>query len=68
MKIVSKKGIRSFTCFDQFLCMALERLTYRDRVLDIEYCISVKNVELYHIKWFNTTDMSDSYLLLSSHF
>ena len=29
--------VRSFTCFDQFLCMAFAQLTYRESLRDIEW-------------------------------
>ena len=31
--------IRSFTCYDQFLCMAFAQLTYRESLRDIECCL-----------------------------
>jgi 2,5-diketo-D-gluconate reductase A len=31
--------VRSFTCFDQFLCMAFAQLTYRDSLRGIECCL-----------------------------
>ena len=31
--------VRSFTCFDQFLCMAFAQLTYRESLRDIECCL-----------------------------
>jgi hypothetical protein len=30
------RRIRSFSCFDQFLCMAFAQLTYREGLRDIE--------------------------------
>ena len=41
--------LKSFSCFDQFLCMAFAQLTFRDSLRDIEACLrSLKN-KLYHI-------------------
>jgi len=41
--------VRSFTCFDQFLCMAFAQLTYRDSLRDIECCLRAMNKKLYHM-------------------
>ena len=40
--------IRSFTCFDQFLCMAFAQLTYRESLRDIECCLRAMDKKLYH--------------------
>ena len=43
------KRIKSFTCLDQFLCMAFAQLTFHESLRDIEACLrSLKN-KLYHI-------------------
>jgi len=41
--------VRSFTCFDQFLCMAFAQLTYRDSLRDIECCLRAMKEKLYHM-------------------
>ena len=41
--------IRSFTCYDQFLCMAFAQLTYRESLRDIECCLRAIREKLYHI-------------------
>jgi len=41
--------IRSFTCFDQFLCMAFAQLTYRESLRDIECCLRAMKGKLYHM-------------------
>ena len=41
--------VRSFTCFDQFLCMAFAQLTYRESLRDIECCLRVMREKLYHM-------------------
>jgi hypothetical protein len=41
--------IRSFTCSDQFLCMAFAQLTYRDSLRDIECCLRAMKDKLYHM-------------------
>ena len=40
--------VRSFTCFDQFLCMAFAQLTYRG-LRDIECCLRAMRGKLYHM-------------------
>ena len=40
--------IRSFSCFDQFLCMAFAQLTYRESLRDIEICLHAFHKKLYH--------------------
>ena len=41
--------VRSFTCFDQFLCMAFAQLTYRESLRDIECCLRAMKAKLYHM-------------------
>ena len=41
--------VRSFTCFDQFLCMAFAQLTYRQSLRDIVCCLQVMREKLYHM-------------------
>ena len=41
--------VRSFTCSDQFLCMAFAQLTYRDSLRDIECCLRAMKDKLYHM-------------------
>lgn len=43
------KGIRTFTCLDQFMCMAFAQLTYRESLRDIECCLRALKEKLYHI-------------------
>lgn len=40
--------VRSFKCFDQFLCMAFAQLTYRQSLRDIECCLQAMDKKLYH--------------------
>ena len=40
--------VRSFKCFDQFLCMAFAQLTYRESLRDIECCLRAMDKKLYH--------------------
>src|SRR6202163_3864799 len=41
-------NIRTFSCLDQFLCMAFAQLTYRDSLRDIETCLRAMSGNLYH--------------------
>ena len=41
--------VRSFTCYDQFLCMAFAQLTYRESLRDIECCLRAMREKLYHM-------------------
>ena len=40
---------RSFSCFDQFMCMAFAQLTYRESLRDIECCLRTMHEKLYHM-------------------
>lgn len=40
---------RSFTCYDQLLCMAFAQLTYRESLRDIECCLRAMREKLYHM-------------------
>jgi len=41
--------VRSFTCYDQLLCMAFAQLTYRESLRDIQCCLRVVQDKLYHM-------------------
>ena len=41
--------VRSFSCWNQFLCMAFAQLTYRESLRDIESCLSSVQRKLYHM-------------------
>ena len=41
--------IKSFTCWEQFLCMAFAQLTYRESLRDIEACLRAAQKKLYHM-------------------
>jgi hypothetical protein len=41
--------IKSFTCWDQFLCMAFAQLTYRESLRDIQACLRGYQEKLYHM-------------------
>ena len=42
-------GKRSFSCLDQFLCLAFAQLTYRESLRDIEACLRSVQGKLYHM-------------------
>src|SRR5690606_7375727 len=52
-RLVHKYGgdfnVRTFSCLDQFLCMAFARLTYRESLRDIEACMRAQPTKLYHL-------------------
>jgi IS4 transposase len=41
--------MKSFSCWDQFLCMAFAQLTYRESLRDIEACLRSAQRKLYHL-------------------
>ena len=41
--------IRSFTCLDQYYCMAFAQLTYRESLRDIDSCLNAMRGKLYHM-------------------
>jgi hypothetical protein len=41
--------LKSFSCWDQFLCMAFAQLTYRESLRDIEACLRAQEQKLYHL-------------------
>jgi hypothetical protein len=41
--------MKSFSCWDQFLCMAFAQLTYRESLRDIETCLRSAQRKLYHM-------------------
>jgi hypothetical protein len=52
-RLVSKHrgdfNVRTFSCLDQFLCMAFAQLTYRESLRDIEACLCAQPTKLYHL-------------------
>ena len=42
-------NIQTFSCLDQFLCMAFAQLTYRESLRDIEACLRSLQNKLYHM-------------------
>jgi hypothetical protein len=41
--------IKSFSCLEQYLCMAFAQLTYRESLRDIEACLRAQAGKLYHM-------------------
>jgi len=41
--------VKSFSCWDQFLCMAFGQLTYRESLRDVETCLRSRQDQLYHL-------------------
>lgn len=41
--------VKSFSCLDQYLCMAFAQLTYRESLRDIEACLRAQQSKLYHM-------------------
>ena len=42
------RRIRTFSCFDQYLCMVFAQITYRQSLRDIETCLRALHSKLYH--------------------
>jgi hypothetical protein len=42
-------NVRTFSCLDQFLCMAFAQLTYRESLRDLEACLRAQPAKLYHL-------------------
>jgi hypothetical protein len=40
---------KTFSCWNQFLCMAFGQLTYRESLRDIETCLRSRQDQLYHL-------------------
>jgi len=41
--------VKSFSCWDQYLCMAFAQLTYRESLRDIQACLRGNQHKLYHM-------------------
>ena len=52
-KCVERHGgnykVKSFSCWDQFLCMAFAQLTYRESLRDIQACLRAAPTRLYQL-------------------
>jgi len=43
------RKIKSFTCHDQYMCMAFAQMTFRESLRDIEACLKAQEKKLYHM-------------------
>ena len=43
------RRVRTFSCYDQFLCMAFGQLTYRESLRDVVTCLEVLKPKLFHV-------------------
>lgn len=43
------KGVRGFSCYQQFLCMSFGQLTHRESLRDVVICLSSQTKRLYHL-------------------
>ena len=41
--------VKSFSCWDQYLCMAFAQLTFRESLRDIQVCLRMAQSKLYHM-------------------
>lgn len=48
-KYKGNRGVRTFSCWDQFLCLLFAQLTYRESLRDIETCLRALSPKLYHM-------------------
>jgi hypothetical protein len=49
-----ERKVKSFSCLDQYLCMAFAQLTYRESLRDIEACLRAQRNKLYHMGFRST--------------
>jgi hypothetical protein len=55
--------IKTFSCLDQYLCMAFAQLTYRESLRDIEACLRAQQSKLYHMginSWISRSTLADA--------
>jgi hypothetical protein len=48
-RYAGERKVKSFSCLDQFLCMAFAQLTFRESLRDIEACLRAQQSKLYHL-------------------
>jgi hypothetical protein len=48
-RYAGERKVKSFSCLDQFLCMAFAQLTFRESLRDIETCLRAQQSKLYHL-------------------
>lgn len=55
--------VKTFSCLDQYLCMAFAQLTYRESLRDIEACLRAQESKLYHMgikSWVSRSTLADA--------
>lgn len=55
--------VKTFSCLDQYLCMAFAQLTYRESLRDIEACLRAQQNKLYHMginSWISRSTLADA--------
>ena len=55
--------VKTFSCLDQYLCMAFAQLTYRESLRDIEACLRTQQSKLYHMgikSWVSRSTLADA--------
>ena len=60
-KYAGNKGIRAFTCWQQFLCLVFGQLTQRNSLRSIVICLNAQKSRLYHLGFnsgFNLTTLT----------
>ena len=57
-----ERYVKSFSCMDQYLCMAFAQLTYREGLRDIECCLRAHQTKLYHMGMRSAISRSSSAL------
>lgn len=48
-EVNGNRYMKSFSCLDQFLCMAFAQLSYRESLRDIESCLRAMKNKLFHL-------------------
>lgn len=52
------RGVRKFSCWDQFLCMVFAQLTSRESLRDIVICLRSQSHRLYHMGFRSSVSRS----------
>src|SRR6266446_7339577 len=53
-RYAGERKVKTFSCLDQFLCMAFAQLSYRESLRDIEACLRSVEPRLYHMGFRST--------------
>jgi len=57
------RHMKSFSCLDQYFCMAFAQLTYRESLRDVEACLRAQQSKLYHMGirgWVSRSTLADA--------